>query len=159
MCGILIGRLERRQAYKSGSCGSWLRRADEKVRIASEKKFFDSFWVNFYAGFMETAIKTLVEVYLKSTSGKSDLSPGSFQKLVKKQLGNIMAGTDSKAAIKEMRQGLDDNQDGKVSFQEYMHLIGYLAKSLSEQRTNDQQNACADKPEGGEADQDAQPAS
>lgn len=31
-----------------------------------------------------------------------------------------------------MQRGLDDNNDGKVSFQEYLTLIGYLATSLSE---------------------------
>lgn len=31
-------------------------------------------------------------------------------------------------------KGLDDNQDGKVSFQEYLTLVGYLANSLSEQK-------------------------
>lgn len=34
-----------------------------------------------------------------------------------------------------MRKGLDENKDGKVSFQEYMTLIGYVANTLSEQRT------------------------
>ncbi|KRX11723.1 hypothetical protein T07_526, partial [Trichinella nelsoni] len=34
-----------------------------------------------------------------------------------------------------MGQGLDANQDGKVGFEEYMKLVGYLAVSLSEQRT------------------------
>lgn len=33
-----------------------------------------------------------------------------------------------------MMKGLDDNQDGKVSFQEYMTLIGYVASSVSEQK-------------------------
>lgn len=41
--------------------------------------------------------------------------------------------TDSSKAIKDMRQGLDSNQDGKVSFQEYMTLIGYLANGVSQQ--------------------------
>lgn len=39
--------------------------------------------------------------------------------------------TDNCAAIKEMQQGLDENNDGKVSFQEFLNLLGYLAKSLS----------------------------
>lgn len=43
--------------------------------------------------------------------------------------------TDSKEAINNMGQGLDANQDGKVGFEEYMKLVGYLAVSLSEQRT------------------------
>lgn len=33
-----------------------------------------------------------------------------------------------------MGQGLDANQDGKVGFEEYLKLVGYLAVSLSEQR-------------------------
>lgn len=46
----------------------------------------------------------------------------------------VLQDTESSEAIKDMRQGLDSNQDGKVSFQEYMTLVGYLAQSLSEQR-------------------------
>lgn len=33
-----------------------------------------------------------------------------------------------------MQQGLDNNSDGKVSFQEYLKLIGYLANSLSQKK-------------------------
>lgn len=36
------------------------------------------------------------------------------------------------SAIKEMQKGLDENNDGKVGFQEYLTLIGYVANSLSE---------------------------
>uniref|UniRef100_A0AAR2LHL9 EF-hand domain-containing protein n=1 Tax=Pygocentrus nattereri TaxID=42514 RepID=A0AAR2LHL9_PYGNA len=78
---------------------------------------------------MEGAIKTVVSVFLKSAKGKENLGGKDFQTLVKNQLKNIMTDTDSADAIKEMRQGLDSNQDGKVSFQEYMTLIGYLAQS------------------------------
>lgn len=42
--------------------------------------------------------------------------------------------TDSKEAVNNMRQRLDADQDGKVGFEEYMKLVGYLAVSLSEQR-------------------------
>ncbi|KAM9405125.1 protein S100-A16 isoform 1-T2 [Salvelinus alpinus] len=84
---------------------------------------------------MESAIQTVVGVYLKSAKGKDSLGDKDFQGLVNKQLGNIMTGTDSSSAVKEMRKGLDENKDGKVSFQEYMTLIGYVANTLSEQRT------------------------
>ncbi|CAB1334576.1 unnamed protein product [Coregonus sp. 'balchen'] len=84
---------------------------------------------------MESAIQTVVGVYLKSAKGKGSLGEKDFQGLVKNQLGNIMTGTESSSAVKEMRQGLDENDDGKVSFKEYMTLIGYLANTLSEQRT------------------------
>ncbi|KAG9345388.1 hypothetical protein JZ751_009935 [Albula glossodonta] len=83
---------------------------------------------------MESAIQTVVGVFLKSAKGRESLGGKDFQKLVKGQLHNIMADTDSSNAVKEMRQGLDENNDGKVSFQEYMTLVGYLATSLSEQR-------------------------
>ncbi|KAJ8005005.1 hypothetical protein DPEC_G00142160 [Dallia pectoralis] len=84
---------------------------------------------------MESAINTVVSVYLKSSKGKESLGDKDFQNMVKKQLGNIMTGTDSSSAVKEMRAGLDENDDGKVSFPEYMTLIGYLANTLSEQKT------------------------
>ncbi|XP_076592817.1 protein S100-A13 [Chaetodon auriga] len=83
---------------------------------------------------MEGAIKTLVTTFLTSSKGKEGLDSQSFQKLVTKQLGSIMEDTNSSSAIKEMQRGLDENNDGKVSFQEYLTLIGYLANSLSQSK-------------------------
>jgi len=40
---------------------------------------------------MEAAIQTVVKVYLKSAKGKDSMSGGDFDKLVKKQLGNILS--------------------------------------------------------------------
>ncbi|KAM6967465.1 protein S100-A16 [Aplochiton taeniatus] len=88
---------------------------------------------------MESAIKTVVGVYLKSAKGKGSLGGKDFDNLVKKQLGNIMEDTDSASAMKEMRAGLDENNDGKVSFPEYLSLIGHLAKSYSQLKSNGQQ--------------------
>ncbi|KAK9526711.1 hypothetical protein VZT92_015396 [Zoarces viviparus] len=82
---------------------------------------------------MESAIQTMVKVFLKSTKGKESLGQGQFQSLVKSQLSNILSDTDSKEAIKNMGQGLDANHDGKVGFEEYLKLVGYLAVSRSEQ--------------------------
>ncbi|XP_016123274.1 protein S100-A16-like [Sinocyclocheilus grahami] len=83
---------------------------------------------------MEGAIKTVVMQFLSSARGKESLGGKSFQKLVQSQLGSILSDTDSSSAVKDMMKGLDDNQDGKVSFQEYLTLVGYLANSLSEQK-------------------------
>lgn len=85
-------------------------------------------------GVMEAAIQTVVKVFLKSTKGKESLGPKEFQGLVKSQLSNILSDTESKEAVNNMGQGLDANKDGKVGFEEYMKLVGYLAVSLSEQR-------------------------
>ncbi|XP_047212828.1 protein S100-A16 [Girardinichthys multiradiatus] len=90
---------------------------------------------------MESAIKTMVTTFLSSAKGKESLDSKSFQKLVQKQLGNVMEDTKSSSAIKEMQQGLDENNDGKVSFQEYLSMIGYLANSLSESKTESKANA------------------
>ncbi|XP_041868285.1 S100 calcium binding protein U [Melanotaenia boesemani] len=84
---------------------------------------------------MEAAIQTMVKVYLKSSKGKESLGKKEFQKLVSGELGNILSDADSKEAVDNMSQGLDANQDGKVGFEEYMKLVGYLACSLSEQRS------------------------
>ncbi|XP_068180813.1 protein S100-A13 [Antennarius striatus] len=94
---------------------------------------------------MEDAIKKLVTTFLSSSKGGENLSSRAFQNLVSKQLGGIMENTNSTSAIKEMQQGLDANNDGKVSFSEYLNLIGYLAKSLSEAETN--KNKGASNPE------------
>ncbi|XP_072561658.1 protein S100-A16 [Paramormyrops kingsleyae] len=93
---------------------------------------------------MESAIKTLVSVYLKSAKGKDSLGEKDFQNLVKNKLSNIMTDTDSKDAIKEMRQGLDSDADGKVGFQEYLTLVGYLASNLSDQRTTTKETPAAE---------------
>ncbi|XP_077430740.1 protein S100-A13 [Vanacampus margaritifer] len=83
---------------------------------------------------MEDAIKTLVTTFLTSTRGKENMDGKSFQKMVKKHLGSVMEDANSSAAIKEMQNGLDENRDGKVNFQEYLTLIGYLAKAVSEKK-------------------------
>ncbi|XP_061616752.1 S100 calcium binding protein U [Phyllopteryx taeniolatus] len=92
---------------------------------------------------MEEAIQTVVKVFLKSGKGKESLGPKDFQNLVKSQLCNILSDTDSKEAVQNMGKGLDANKDGKVGFEEYMNLVGYLAQSVSEQRcrANDAQPA------------------
>lgn len=87
---------------------------------------------------MESAIKTVVSVYLKSAKGKENLSGKDFQSLVKNQLGNILIDAENSKAVKDMQQGLDENRDGKVGFQEYMTLIGYLANNLSQQHLADE---------------------
>lgn len=58
----------------------------------------------------------------------------SCQLLRMSQSLSLYQDTDSSSAVKDMMKGLDDNQDGKVSFQEYMTLIGYVASSVSEQK-------------------------
>ncbi|XP_054639128.1 protein S100-A1 [Dunckerocampus dactyliophorus] len=83
---------------------------------------------------MESAIQTLVTTFLSSSRGKESLDGKSFQKMVKKHFSGIMENTNSSAAVKEMQRSLDENSDGKVSFQEYLTLIGYLAKSLSQNK-------------------------
>ncbi|KAM9776069.1 S100 calcium binding protein U [Syngnathus typhle] len=92
---------------------------------------------------MEEAIQTVVKVFLKSGKGKESLGPKDFQNLVKSQLSNILTDTESKEAVNNMGKGLDENKDGKVGFEEYMKLVGYLANAVSEQRcrANDGQPA------------------
>ncbi|XP_062311965.1 protein S100-A5 [Osmerus eperlanus] len=92
---------------------------------------------------MESAIRTVVGTFAKSTGGKATLGGKAFDGLVKKQLGQILAGTNSSSALKEMRMGLDENSDGKVSFKEYLTLIGYLAQTLSQQRMGDNANVAS----------------
>ncbi|XP_062256100.1 protein S100-A16 [Platichthys flesus] len=84
---------------------------------------------------MESAIKTLVTTFISASKGKENMDTKSFQKMVSSQLSNTMQDTDSSSAIKEMQRGLDANNDGKVSFQEYLTLIGYLATSISQNKT------------------------
>lgn len=40
---------------------------------------------------MESAIQTIVQVFLKSTKGKESLGQNQFQGLVKSQLSNILS--------------------------------------------------------------------
>ena len=84
---------------------------------------------------MEAAIKTVVTTFLNTAKGKENLDGKSFQKLVSKNLCGIMEDTNSTSAVKEMQRGLDENNDGKVSFQEYLTLIGYVASPLSQSKS------------------------
>ncbi|XP_062385419.1 S100 calcium binding protein U [Sardina pilchardus] len=97
---------------------------------------------------MESAIKTVVSVYLKSAKGKENLSSKEFQSLVKNQLGGLLINADSKDAVKNMQEGLDQDHDGKVSFQEYMKLIGYMANNLSNQHVSDKESKPAESNDG-----------
>ncbi|XP_008321362.1 protein S100-A16 [Cynoglossus semilaevis] len=83
---------------------------------------------------MESAIKTLVTTFLSYTKGKENLDTKTFKKMVQQQFGSVMEDTDSSSSIKEMQQGLDENSDGKVSFQEYLTLIGYVANTMSQKK-------------------------
>ncbi|XP_058474972.1 S100 calcium binding protein U [Solea solea] len=103
---------------------------------------------------MEAAIQTLVKVFLQSSKKKESLGKKEFQSLVKSQLSNIMSGADSKEAVSNMGQELDANQDGKVGFDEYMKLIGYLAVSYSEQHVLNNEN-CAQNAASGQVAQSA----
>ncbi|KAJ8383808.1 hypothetical protein AAFF_G00214950 [Aldrovandia affinis] len=94
---------------------------------------------------MEDAIKTVVGVFLKSAKGKENLKKNDFNNLVKNDLQNIMSDTDNSSALKEMRTNLDQNQDGKVSFQEFMTLVGYLASSMSDRQTGKETPAAAEE--------------
>uniref|UniRef100_A0A3Q3WTS5 EF-hand domain-containing protein n=1 Tax=Mola mola TaxID=94237 RepID=A0A3Q3WTS5_MOLML len=111
---------------------------------------------------MEAAIQTMVKVFLKSTKGKESLGKKEFQQLVKSQLSNILSDTDSAEAVNNMGQGLDADHDGKVGFEEYMKLVGYLAVSLSEQRNlakeEPAQNAAAEQvAQSGEVKEEEKP--
>lgn len=49
--------------------------------------------------------------------------------------------TNSSSAIKEMQQGLDSDSDGKVDFKEYLSLIGYIANSMSQSKSEPTANS------------------
>ncbi|PWA23931.1 hypothetical protein CCH79_00010989 [Gambusia affinis] len=90
---------------------------------------------------MESAIKTIVTTFLSSARGKENLDSKTFQKMVKSQLSGVMEDTNSSSAIKEMQQGLDSDSDGKVDFQEYLSLIGYIANSMSQSKSEPTANS------------------
>lgn len=90
---------------------------------------------------MEGAIKTLVTTFVKSSNSKGNLDSKSFKKLVQKQFSGMMEDTNSSQKVKEMQDGLDANNDGQVSFDEFLTLIGYLANSVSDRMTANSQAA------------------
>lgn len=61
---------------------------------------------------------------------------------------SAVQNAESKEAVDKMGQSLDANQDGKVGFEEYMKLVGYLAVSLSEQRNLADQEPAANAASG-----------
>ncbi|MED6250438.1 hypothetical protein ATANTOWER_007497 [Ataeniobius toweri] len=113
-------------------CSSGLEHlTNDKLWLTEATSSFLITFCSLYCRDMESAIKTMVTTFLSSAKGKESLDSKSFQKLVQKQLGSVMEDTNSSSAIKEMQQGLDENNDGKVSFQEYLSMIGFLANSLT----------------------------
>ncbi|KAG2463128.1 protein S100-A16-like [Polypterus senegalus] len=83
---------------------------------------------------MDTAIRTMVQIYQKNARGHENLGSEAFHSLVSSHLPHILTNTDCKEAVEQMKQQLDKNKDGKISFEEYMTLIGTLACMLSRQK-------------------------
>ncbi|KAJ8354808.1 hypothetical protein SKAU_G00223750 [Synaphobranchus kaupii] len=92
---------------------------------------------------MESAIKTFVEAFLRSAKFKDNIPEKQFQKLMDDNLKNIMSETDvtSATALAEIRKGVEEKQDGKVNFNEYMSVLGYLATKLSEKQLESKEAA------------------
>ncbi|XP_062847959.1 protein S100-A11 [Trichomycterus rosablanca] len=90
---------------------------------------------------MEGAIKTMVMQFLNAARGKDNLDKKSFQKLLNTHLGNVLTNTKDSTAVGRLMNRMDDNDDGKVSFQEYLTLIGGVAKAFSDSRTGAQNSA------------------
>ncbi|KAJ8287932.1 hypothetical protein COCON_G00005910 [Conger conger] len=81
---------------------------------------------------MEAMIRAIVKAFVKASRGSEDMPEKNYQKLVTDQLKNLMAETDSADAVKEVREDMGETQEGKVSFTEFMNLLGYLATKLSD---------------------------
>ncbi|KAM9294671.1 protein S100-A13 isoform 1-T2 [Gastrophryne carolinensis] len=78
---------------------------------------------------VEQAIVTIVKCFFDHSTeeGKSNtLTVGEFNKLVAKELPNLLKDVPLEDKIKQ----LDINQDGELKFFEYWRLIGELAKDI-----------------------------
>ncbi|KAJ8290015.1 hypothetical protein GJAV_G00007770 [Gymnothorax javanicus] len=95
---------------------------------------------------MEAAIQTYLAVFMKASKGKDNVDENSFQKLIKKHLSNLLPEADSASAVKEVREGLEGKQEGKVNFKEFMSLLGYIATKQSEKLQSSKETP-AEKPE------------
>ncbi|XP_058863474.1 protein S100-A1-like [Acipenser ruthenus] len=87
---------------------------------------------------MDKAIKTLVTAFQDSARGKAELGKVEFENLIRTQLSNILTHTKDDEAVADMMRQLDSNKDGKISFKEYLDLIGEVARCLSQHRLSEQ---------------------
>ncbi|XP_053133935.1 protein S100-A16 [Hemicordylus capensis] len=86
---------------------------------------------------LEWAIDTLVKNYNKY-SGKgcccrkrNGISKKDFRKMLSHQLNHMLTDTKNKQSADKLICDLDENHDGRISFDEYWNLIGGIASPIS----------------------------
>ncbi|XP_041099021.1 protein S100-A1 [Polyodon spathula] len=87
---------------------------------------------------MDKAIKTLVTAFQDSARGSAELGKDEFENLIRTQLPNILTHTKDDEAVADLMRQLDSNKDGKISFREYLDLIGEVGRCLSQHRLSEQ---------------------
>ncbi|XP_009320491.1 PREDICTED: protein S100-A16 [Pygoscelis adeliae] len=84
---------------------------------------------------LETAIEKIVTVfftYAGKEGKKGTLTAGEFKELVQLQLPNLMKDTGNRRAADKLICDLDENKDGRISFEEYWTLIGGIASPIAQ---------------------------
>ncbi|CAL8341528.1 unnamed protein product [Gadus morhua 'NCC'] len=76
---------------------------------------------------MESAITKLVEVFTKYAGKDKRLGKKDFQKLMETELKNFITNTENNKAVNELKDQIDKDKDGKLTFEEYFCLVTQLA--------------------------------
>uniref|UniRef100_A0ABM5F3X5 Protein S100 n=2 Tax=Pogona vitticeps TaxID=103695 RepID=A0ABM5F3X5_9SAUR len=88
---------------------------------------------------LEWAIQTLVKNYDKYAGKRGcccckrrrGISKKGFRKMLSHELNHMLTDTKNKHAADKLICDLDENQDGRISFNEYWNLIGGIAGPIS----------------------------
>ncbi|KAJ6656947.1 hypothetical protein lerEdw1_002948 [Lerista edwardsae] len=87
-------------------------------------------------GELESALQTLVEMFDKY-AGKDlvgrrrrAIGRSNFRKLLSCELHHMLTASENRQAADKLIGQLDENSDGKISFEEYWNLIGLIVNPL-----------------------------
>lgn len=81
---------------------------------------------------LESAIQMLVETFDKYAGKdllgrrRSAISKSNFRKMLSCELHHMLTATENKKAANTLIAKLDQDSDGKISFDEYWNLIGEI---------------------------------
>ncbi|KAL0985240.1 hypothetical protein UPYG_G00154480 [Umbra pygmaea] len=89
----------------------------------------------------QQAVSLLIAAFYEHSGKEGDkltLSKGELKELLNKEFGDLLGKSSDQAKLDKMFKDLDNNQDGKVDFQEYVTLVACIAMLCNEFFCEDQ---------------------
>ncbi|XP_064355233.1 protein S100-A16 [Dromaius novaehollandiae] len=86
---------------------------------------------------LEWAVQALVKNFDKYSSGcccrrrPRRITKKDFRKMLSRELNHMLTDTGNKRAADKLICDLDENKDGRISFEEYWTLIGGIASPIA----------------------------